>query len=219
MHSQLHVIQNLWQIVSNDAVSQGVVVIAASGNDGFVNAISSPACASGVISVGAVDKDDSRTIYSNESNELDIVAPGTGITSTVPSNSCQLCDSSGFIGLSGTSMAAPHVSGVAALLLDADPTLTPSEVRKILKDSSFDLGDNGFDSIFGSGRVDAFSAYSPLATLVAPVMVDDLSTPDMYKKMIMVPEGAPGSYSDIPESLIEDGRGFKFLPSRRWNQN
>lgn len=143
-------------IASNTAVDNGVAVFAASGNDGYINAISSPACASKVVAVGAVDKLDDRTPYSNESNELDIVAPGTSIISTYPNNQ--------FDTLTGTSMATPHVSGVAALILQTDPTLPPVSLRNILQSNSLDLGASGYDTIFGHGRVDAWESYSAVIT-------------------------------------------------------
>jgi len=150
-------------IASNMAVDQGVVVIAATGNDGLGDALAAPSCASKVISVGAVDKNDSRTNYSNEGAELDIVAPGSSIVSTYPGNS--------FSFGTGTSMATPHVAGIASLLLEKNGELTPSEIRTILRDSALDLGDSGFDTIYGYGRVDAFSAYS---------LVEEPVTSDSY---------------------------------------
>src|SRR3989344_3540996 len=106
-------------IASNNAVDQGVVVFAASGNEGYLNAIASPACGSKVIAVGAVDKNEGRTPYSNEGPELDLVTPGTSITSTFLNN--------GFATLSGTSMATPHAAAVAGLILEANSSLTPDQ--------------------------------------------------------------------------------------------
>ncbi|MBN4049166.1 S8 family serine peptidase, partial [archaeon AH-315-M20] len=136
---------------SNNAVDTGVVVLAASGNDGYINAISTPACASEVIAVGAVNDFDGRTSFSNEGTELDIVAPGVGIVSTILGDS--------FGSKTGTSMATPHASGTAALVLETDPTLTPTQVRNILRNTALDLGASGFDTIYGYGRIDAFAAY------------------------------------------------------------
>jgi PKD repeat protein len=152
---------------ANTAVDRGVVVVAASGNNGYANALVSPACGSKVISVGAVWKDDSWATFSNGGIILDVVAPGVSIRST------HLLGS--FKYLSGTSMASPHVAGVSALLLAANPSLTPSDVDTILKTTAVDLGTAGFDTTFGYGRVDAYSAYlaasgseSPPAENAAP---------------------------------------------------
>ncbi len=145
---------------SNNAVNNGVVVFAASGNNGFLNAIATPACGSKVIAVGAVDKNDGRTAFSNEGTKLDLVAPGVSIVSTVPTSSCQLCSTTGFRSLSGTSMATPHASGIASLLLQANSFLSPKEVRDFLRETTKDLGVVGFDTIYGYGRVDAFAAWN-----------------------------------------------------------
>lgn len=135
---------------SNLAVDAGVTVLAASGNNGWENRMLSPSCGSKVIAVGAVDKDDSRGSYSNGGQELDVTAPGTSIRSTLPGNS--------FGRLTGTSMATPHAAAVASLIIQKTPDLTPSEVRSVLRSSSVDLGDTGFDFDFGHGRVDALAA-------------------------------------------------------------
>ena len=145
---------------ANNAVAQGVFVAAASGNDGYINAISAPSCGSDVMAIGAVDDFDGRTIFSNEGNELDVVAPGVSIVSTVPGN--------GFVGMSGTSMATPHASGTAALLLGKDSSLTPAQVRTILRDTALDLGSPGFDTIYGHGRIDALAAYEAVSGTTPP---------------------------------------------------
>ena len=134
---------------SNNAVTQGTVVVAAAGNNGL-QAMSSPGCGSNVIGVGATADDDSIAVFSNGGSLLDVVAPGVSITSTIPGNA--------FATLSGTSMATPHVSGEVALLLQTDPTLTPTQVKTAIQDNSVDLGAPGFDFIFGHGRIDVFAA-------------------------------------------------------------
>jgi len=102
----------------NWAVDNGVTVVVAAGNDGKV--VSSPACASGAIAVGAVDSNDDVPYWSGRGKALDIVAPGVSIYSSVPG---------GYDYYSGTSMSCPHVSGVVALLRSVDSTLTDSAVK------------------------------------------------------------------------------------------
>jgi len=153
---------------SNQAVVQGVAVFAASGNDFRTTQLAAPACGSKVISVGAVNIFDNIASFSNGGVELDIVAPGVSITSTYPP--------SRFASLSGTSMATPHAAAVAALLLESDSTLTPAQVRTILRDTAVDLGPVGFDNRYGHGRIDAYSAYlSTLGNNSPPV-----AQPDSY---------------------------------------
>ena len=135
---------------SNAAVAQGVTVFAASGNSGREDRIAAPACASSVIAVGAVNASDEHESFSNGGTELDIVAPGTSINSTFPGGV--------FRKLTGTSMATPHAAGVAALLLSA-ASLTPEQMREVLRNTAVDLGPQGFDAAYGYGRIDAYAAY------------------------------------------------------------
>jgi hypothetical protein len=142
-------------VAVNIAASKGVVVVISSGNDGNKNAVSYPGCASGAIAVGAVDNLDNVASFSNAGLALDIVAPGVNIWS---SWSChegylQTCNTSDFRQASGTSMSSPHVAGVVALMLDANPALTVEEVKNALYSTATDVG--SFD---GNGRVNALAA-------------------------------------------------------------
>ncbi|MEN8250832.1 MAG: S8 family serine peptidase [Bacteroidota bacterium] len=170
---------DLAQVV-NEAVAAGVVVCCASGNDGNPNALVSPACASGAIAVGSVDKMDVIASYSDGGVELDLVAPGgdtagganypeiVSTFSTEVANNPEYCfylvsgqcydslfivDGARYIRATGTSMAAPHVSGAAALVLQANPELSPAEVKDILEQSADDLGTPGWDNVYGWGRL------------------------------------------------------------------
>jgi hypothetical protein len=127
---------------------KGVVIVAASGNN--AGSISYPAKHAPVIAVGATDYNDDRAAFSNFGEELDVVAPGVTVFSTVPNN--------GYDAFSGTSMASPHVAGVVGLLLAQRPDLSPGQVREILRQSADDLGESGFDSYYGYGRVNAYQA-------------------------------------------------------------
>jgi len=134
----------------NVARDAGIVVVSASGNNANTNGILSPACASGSIAVGATDDFDVRAAFSNGGSLLDVMAPGVNIVSASLNN--------GFLNLTGTSMSTPHVSGTIALMLENNPTLTPNEVRTILQNTSVDLGDPGFDILYGFGRINALAA-------------------------------------------------------------
>lgn len=138
----------------NYASSKGVVLVAAAGNDSS-NLLTYPAAFPGVIGVSATNGRDEITSFSNFGSYIDIAAPGEMIFSTVTGSSYNY--------MSGTSMAAPVVSGVSALILSKNPFLTPGDVESILKRSAYDLGQTGRDDYFGYGRINASLAlnYTP----------------------------------------------------------
>ncbi|MGD2073114.1 MAG: S8 family serine peptidase, partial [Candidatus Thorarchaeota archaeon] len=147
----------------NRAYDSGLVVVAASGNDG-TGTISYPAKYDNAIAVGAIDQNHNLASFSNWGAEQEVVAPGVDIYSTMPTYQVTL--NYWFMGgysrdydqMSGTSMACPMVAGTVALMYNANPSLTPTEVRTILYDTSTDLGASGWDQYFGYGNVDAEAA-------------------------------------------------------------
>ncbi|MGQ4871095.1 MAG: S8 family serine peptidase [Candidatus Thorarchaeota archaeon] len=145
------------------AYNAGIVVVAASGNDGK-GTISYPAAYDNAIAVGAIDSDHNLADFSNYGPEQEVVAPGVDIYSTMPTYTVTLnywfmggC-SQNYDRMSGTSMATPMVAGVVALILSANPDLTPPEVRDILHTTSVDLGSAGWDQYYGYGEVNAKAA-------------------------------------------------------------
>lgn len=104
------------------ALAAGIVVVAAAGNDGGgANRVTYPAAYPGVIAVGAIEPDGTLASYSQTSVPISVVAPGTDVVSTIPGT--------GHAQQSGTSFAAPLVSGVAAIVLASDRQLTPAAVK------------------------------------------------------------------------------------------
>lgn len=110
------------------AVSLGIPVVAASGNEGS-GRLDIPAAFAHVIAVGATDESGQPASFSNTGSGLDLVAPGANIVTAAPSVLC----SSGYGQVSGTSFAAPLVSGAASLLLQANPDLDVSQVTDMLR--------------------------------------------------------------------------------------
>ncbi|MCP4626782.1 MAG: S8 family serine peptidase [bacterium] len=157
------------------AYDLGVVLIASSGNDnsykkylGIPPAVGFPAAYEKVIAVGAVDHQSRHASYSNGGEDLDIVAPGG--TSGKPGYGVlqeTFMEGFGFRKFAfgwdyrwsyGTSMAAPHVSGVAALIKSIHPDWGPDEIKEALVETAVDLGEEGKDDYYGYGLVDAAAA-------------------------------------------------------------
>lgn len=136
------------------AEDKNVTVVCASGNS-FTNQISYPASSKYTISVGSISNSDVRSTFSNYGEGLDLVAPGESVPS--------LYNNGEVIYASGTSMASPHVAAVAGLLYSVDSTMTPSKAKDILHRTSRDLGEKGYDQVYGYGCLDVVKAVSTAA--------------------------------------------------------
>ncbi|GGI14891.1 S8 family serine peptidase [Gottfriedia solisilvae] len=152
------------------AIDKGIVIVAAAGNSGIEN-IEYPAAYDGVISVGATDKDNKLANFSTYSPSVDVTAPGDNIYSTVYSPD----KGSTFVHMSGTSMAAPMVTGAVSLLLSKYPKLTPYQVNYILTHTAKDLGEKGFDAKYGYGMIDLVKllSFDPKKIPAHSVVKDD----------------------------------------------
>lgn len=141
----------------NYAYSRGAILVSAAGND----AISTPyypAAYNHVIAVSATNSGDNITSYSNYGSWIDVAAPGGGNVGTDGIISTFWNGGHAYATGTGTSMAAPHVSGVAALIATYAPTLTNDQVEQQIKSTADDLGSPGFDNYFGYGRINALNA-------------------------------------------------------------
>jgi subtilisin len=145
----------LLQMAYDAAWEAGIVNVAASGNDSL-GTVGAPARYASVIAVGATDSSDRVASFSTYGVDLDLCAPGVRVNSTY--------GASGYDALDGTSMASPHVTGAAALVIAAGVRDTSGngrindEVVARLLSTAVDIGEPGFDLRTGWGRVDAASA-------------------------------------------------------------
>jgi len=153
----------------NAAYNHGIVLVASAGNEN-VNRVGYPARISNVIAVGAINPSQNRatspTWGSNYGSNLEIMAPGVSIYTTNVNSQ--------YTYGSGTSLAAPMVAGTVALMLQANPNLTPTQVRTILRNTAIDLGTPGFDIYTGYGMVDALTAVFQALPTNAPAKVTGL---------------------------------------------
>ena len=131
------------------AHQKGALLVAAAGNAGA--AVLYPAACDGVLAVAATDRADQRASFSNYGPEVDLAAPGVDIYSTWP-----WLD--GYFTKSGTSMAAPHVSGVAALVWSRWPEWDNVAVSRQIIETAVDVDVAGWDPYTGWGRLDAAAA-------------------------------------------------------------
>ncbi len=167
------VLNNSWAGPSNDDIAdaltharqngrngKGAAVVAAAGNTGSY--VTFPATVPGVLTVGAVTNTNQPASYTPRDSNVDIVAPSSGGTLGITTtdrmgnagyNSGNYEDSFG-----GTSAAAPQASGVAALILSLDPSLTESQVRSMIRNTADDYGSTNWD---GMGRLNAHEALPP----------------------------------------------------------
>jgi thermitase len=125
------------------------VLIAAAGNDGDAT-LNYPAAYPNVVSVAATDDSDQRASFSNANADVEVAAPGVDILST--------WNNGGYDTISGTSMATPHASAVAAVIRGRFPTATAAQVVARLDGAVDDLGATGRDPSYGFGRVNLFQA-------------------------------------------------------------
>jgi subtilisin family serine protease len=128
----------------------GIVLVAAAGNAGAKSPPLYPAADPDVIAVTATDAGDRLFAQSNRGPHIAIAAPGDQILVALPGGGYEMS--------SGTSLAAAEVSGIVALMLQRDPTLTPDTARAILQATAKDLGPKGRDPEFGAGLADAYGA-------------------------------------------------------------
>jgi len=191
----------------NYAYSKGVTLVASSGNDG-VGSVSYPAAYDHVIAVGAVRYDEQRTSYSNYGNALDLVAPGG---SSLDQNGDGYVDGVlqqtfnpitrdptdfRYYFFQGTSMAAPHVSGVAALIIAKGIATTPDQVRAVLTSTAKDLGSPGWDPYYGYGLVQAAAALGWSGTLPT-------ATPTTPSGPAPSPTPSPTPASDYETQVVQ----------------
>lgn len=205
------------------AYTHGVTLVASTGNAG-APAVLYPAAFDAIIAVGATDISNSWASFSNYGPEVDVVAPGANIYSAYPGG--------GYGYRSGTSMSAPHVSGLAAILWGI-PGNGPAKIRTIIESTSQDLGNPGWDEFFGNGLIQMDAAILnalPIPTVTPTDVQSAQEEPQAYisPSQIYIPyftatfpptllstaTNTPlASYPTLPPEFIE-GNAIVFTPTQ-----
>jgi subtilisin family serine protease len=184
-----------------DLYRQGLLSVAAAGNGGNTR-YSYPASYTEVISVGAIDANKKLASFSQRNDQVELVAPGVAVLSTVPWSGGQY-PASGYESWNGTSMATPHVSAVVALIWSYDTSWTHVQIREALQKTAEDLGTAGRDNSYGHGLVRARAALDYLeagSIIISPDGIELTVTPWKLKgvqRVDLLWNGATGTQIDV----------------------
>jgi len=149
------------------AVDRNVLVVAAAGNGAADSPPKWPAASDLALAVTAVDRNNSVTSFDQRGDYIDLAAPGASILSTA-SNDYKI--------QSGTSMAAAFVTGAAALLFAAQPSITAAQVRDVLQRTATDIGAPGRDTTFGYGLINLVAAFAELDVMFPKIITASHTT-------------------------------------------
>jgi len=190
------------------AYNMGLVFVTSAGNDNDNADNYYPANLWDVITVAASDPTDALASFSNWGDKIDVAAPGVDILSLrAAGTSMGTPLNDDYTRADGTSMAAPHVSGLAALILAAHPEYSNEEVRQAIRISADNLGQPGFDMNFGYGRIDASAAVAVAGALEAKISSPTGSTTAQSAVTITGTAGGAGFASYTLEYGIDPGPG------------
>jgi len=195
---------------------KGMVTVVAAGNDNTDANDFSPANSDYAITVAASNYMDAKSCFSNYGEKIDVSAPGGDVTRcggpddfifSLKAAFGTMCTSNlKYCGARGTSMAAPHVAGLAALLLAKNPSLTNEQVRQIIRTGADDLGTAGKDSNFGYGRVNAAGSMNLInSNPLTPIITSPKSRTIIFGKAAQITGSVSGP--DFSSYKIEIGAG------------
>jgi subtilisin family serine protease len=175
----------LLQLALKKARDKGVVLIAAAGNMGPKSPPLYPAADENVIAVTAVDENDKLMPQANQGPHVALAAPGVNVLEAAPRATYNFT--------TGTSVAAAHVSGVAALIIERNPSIDPAALEEVLFSTARDLGTPGRDSLFGYGLVDPYRALHALEAKAVAGRSPPETTASANPSAAMAPKPPPGA--------------------------
>lgn len=167
---------SVWQDLIDVAYQQGIVVVASAGNDNTLATNYFPASYNHVICVGSSNQNDGKSWFSNYGPTIDVMAPGSGIKSTIPVSLNPIVG--GYASWDGTSMSGPIVAGIVGLMLSVNPLLGPDAIENCLKQACDNINaqNSGYIGQIGAGRVNAYNAVQCVTPTVAPTPLFTYST-------------------------------------------
>jgi len=203
-------VSQLEQLAVNYARSRGVFVAVAIGNDGEHVSQYGPAMAKGVVAVGALDYQGTRSTVSNWGPNIALLAPGEGIYSLQSKDAewdgpAAIKDRR-FTKASGTSFSTPMVAATAALLLAKNPQLTNSQLEDIILSTAVDMKEKGWDGLTGAGILDAAAALRVDTGSILNVGLSELRVNRVDKKVQSVDVFGTVK-GNLQEFTVELGRG------------
>ncbi len=228
------------QAAIDTAVANGAVVVVAAGNSNADVSGFNPGNCNNVISVAATDRNADRAFYSNFGNLIDIAAPGGDVTVGTGQDGVASTLNTGtttpgtdtYVYYQGTSMAAPHVAGVAGLMFEVNPTLTPAQVETAIQASarSFPGGSTCNTSNCGDGIIDAAAAIAAVnAVNDDPVAANDSASTNedvMVSVAVLTGDSDPDQGDTLSVtsctsasngSVSQNGDNCEFTPSQDFN--
>jgi subtilisin family serine protease len=177
--------------------SIGVASVVAAGNDGYTSSMMTPACVSSAVSVGATDKSDQVTWFSNAASFLSLFAPGEDIVSSVTGGEFDI--------VSGTSMASPHVAGAWAVLKQAAPSASVADVLNALRSTGKPITDTRPGGTVTAPRINVYEALASLVPINNPAPAVTTLSP------------AHAHATGPAFTLTVTGSGFNAFSVVRWN--
>lgn len=168
------------------AYTKGELFVAAAGNANLGTSLFHPANLEQALTISAFDWTDNKASFSNYGTKMDVAAPGVNILSLKATTS-PMCTAEHTVGtnycyVSGTSMASPHVSGLAALILAKNPSWTNEQVRQAIRKGADDVDQAGLDINSGFGRINAYRALQVVEPLASKILSKqpDATNPNLF---------------------------------------
>jgi thermitase len=183
----------------NYAWSKGVVIVAAAGNNGNTAPVY-PAYYPNCIAVAATDQNDARASFSSYGNWVDVAAPGDSIYSTLPNHNYKIGGISSYGVLSGTSMAAPHVAGLAGLVWSTSYGTDNASVRSRIESTADAISGTG--TYWHYGRINAYEAVAPSSLQPASLSVSVTSPSLTNVASFAVQATVSNSGDDIADNVM-----------------